>query len=127
MPHLGCLNLCCDQLGLRSLWVQVTVVMKFGGSSVATAERMREVLDIICTFPEHLPCVVLSAMGKVTVAVLQSSVLIRVILALLHPHTDKAGVQTTNLLLQAGQEAQACSPRKVDRLEPLMYVCARPV
>lgn len=45
--------------------LQVTVVMKFGGSSVATAERMREVLDIIQTFPEHLPCVVLSAMGKV--------------------------------------------------------------
>ena len=44
--------------------VQVTVVMKFGGSSVATAERMREVLDIIHTFPEQLPCVVLSAMGK---------------------------------------------------------------
>ena len=61
--------------------MQVTVVMKFGGSSVATAERMREVLDIICTFPEHLPCIVLSAMGKVTVAVLQFSVLIMVILA----------------------------------------------
>ena len=39
--------------------------MKFGGSSVATAERMREVLDIIRTFPEQHPCVVLSAMGKV--------------------------------------------------------------
>lgn len=24
-----------------------------------------EVADIICSFPEHLPCVVLSAMGKV--------------------------------------------------------------
>ena len=45
--------------------MQVTVVMKFGGSSVATAERMREVLDIIRTFPEQLPCIVLSAMGKV--------------------------------------------------------------
>ena len=40
-------------------------VMQFGGSSVATAERMREVADIICSFPQHLPCVVLSAMGKV--------------------------------------------------------------
>lgn len=38
---------------------------KFGGSSVRDAERMREVADIICSFPEHLPCVVLSAMGKV--------------------------------------------------------------
>ena len=33
---------------------------------MATAERMREVLDIVQTFPEHLPCVVLSAMGKVS-------------------------------------------------------------
>lgn len=39
--------------------------LQFGGSSVATAERMREVADIVCSFPEHLPCVVLSAMGKV--------------------------------------------------------------
>ena len=38
---------------------------KFGGSSVRDAERMREVADIICSFPEYLPCVVLSAMGKV--------------------------------------------------------------
>ena len=45
--------------------LQVTVVMKFGGSSVANAQRMREVADIICSFPEHLPCIVLSAMGKV--------------------------------------------------------------
>ena len=30
-------------------------------------------------------------------------------------------MQTTNLLLQAGEEAQACSPRKVEHLEPLMY------
>lgn len=44
---------------------QATIVYKFGGSSVATADRMREVADIVCSFPEHLPCVVLSAMGKV--------------------------------------------------------------
>lgn len=47
---------------------QVTVVMKFGGSSVANAQRMREVADIICSFPEHLPCIVLSAMGKVRIS-----------------------------------------------------------
>ncbi len=39
--------------------------LQFGGSSVASAERMMEVADIVCSFPEHLPCVVLSAMGKV--------------------------------------------------------------
>ena len=44
---------------------QVSVVYKFGGSSVATAERMLEVADIVCSFPEHAPLVVLSAMGKV--------------------------------------------------------------
>lgn len=43
------------------------MVYKFGGSSVRDAERMREVADIICSFPQYLPCVVLSAMGKVRV------------------------------------------------------------
>jgi aspartate kinase len=48
--------------------LQVNVVYKFGGSSVRDAERMREVADIICSFPEYLPAVVLSAMGKVCAA-----------------------------------------------------------
>lgn len=43
-----------------------TCVMKFGGSSVASAERMREVADLICSFPEERPIIVLSAMGKAT-------------------------------------------------------------
>jgi aspartate kinase len=43
-----------------------TVVMKFGGSSVASAERMREVADLIISFPEETPVVVLAAMGKTT-------------------------------------------------------------
>lgn len=47
------------------LKVQVNVVYKFGGSSVRDAERMREVADIVCAFPQYFPCVVLSAMGKV--------------------------------------------------------------
>ena len=45
---------------------EFTVVMKFGGSSVASAERMREVADLILSFPEERPVVVLSAMGKTT-------------------------------------------------------------
>ena len=45
--------------------IQITVVMKFGGSSVASAARMREVAAILCSFPDQLPCIVLSAMGKV--------------------------------------------------------------
>ena len=45
---------------------QYSVVMKFGGSSVADAERMREVANIVLSFPEHMPVLVLSAMGKST-------------------------------------------------------------
>jgi hypothetical protein len=56
---LHVLNICLLSRG------QITVVMKFGGSSLVSAERMREVADIVCSFPEQYPCVVLSAMGKV--------------------------------------------------------------
>lgn len=45
---------------------QFTCVMKFGGSSVASAERMREVAHLILSFPEETPVIVLSAMGKTT-------------------------------------------------------------
>lgn len=45
---------------------QFTCVMKFGGSSVASAERMREVAELIISFPEERPVIVLSAMGKTT-------------------------------------------------------------
>ena len=41
------------------------MVYKFGGSSLATAARMLEVADIVCSFPDEAPVVVLSAMGKV--------------------------------------------------------------
>lgn len=53
--------------------LQANVVYKFGGSSVRDAERMREVADIICSFPEYLPCVVLSAMGKVGAGQMQEA------------------------------------------------------
>lgn len=45
---------------------QLTCVMKFGGSSVASAERMREVAELILSFPNEKPVIVLSAMGKTT-------------------------------------------------------------
>ena len=45
---------------------QLTIAMKFGGSSVASAERMREVADLILSFPNERPVIVLSAMGKTT-------------------------------------------------------------
>ncbi|KAE9612505.1 putative homoserine dehydrogenase, Aspartate kinase [Lupinus albus] len=49
-----------------------TCVMKFGGSSVASAERMREVAALILSFPQERPIIVLSAMGKTTNKLLMS-------------------------------------------------------
>lgn len=45
---------------------QFTCVMKFGGSSLASAKRMREIAKLILSFPNERPVVVLSAMGKTT-------------------------------------------------------------
>ncbi|KAJ9564234.1 hypothetical protein OSB04_000200 [Centaurea solstitialis] len=58
---------------------QFSCVMKFGGSSVASAERMKEVAQLILSFPQETPVIVLSAMGK-----------------------------TTNKLLMAGEKAASC-------------------
>lgn len=71
----------------------INMVMKFGGTSVATAERMQEVASIILSFPGQLPVVVLSAMGK-----------------------------TTNLLLQAGEEALITAPGSISSLPPLRMI-----
>ncbi|XWS30569.1 hypothetical protein CRYUN_Cryun24cG0130100 [Craigia yunnanensis] len=72
---------------------QLTCVMKFGGSSLASAERMREVADLILSFPNERPVIVLSAMGK-----------------------------TTNKLLLAGEEAVSCGVTKVDTVEELSFI-----
>lgn len=53
-------------LGLDGVASEFTCVMKFGGSSVASAQRMREIADLILSFPEEKPVIVLSAMGKTT-------------------------------------------------------------
>jgi hypothetical protein len=50
----------------KSLKQDFTTVMKFGGSSVASAHRMKEVASLILSFPEERPIIVLSAMGKTT-------------------------------------------------------------
>eukprot|EP00210_Caulerpa_lentillifera_P009338 g8902.t1 len=42
------------------------MVYKFGGSSLANWKRIEEVAEIICSFQEHYPCIVLSAMGSTT-------------------------------------------------------------
>lgn len=52
--------------GFAETEMSYTCVMKFGGSSVANAERMREVANLILSFPEERPIIVLSAMGKTT-------------------------------------------------------------
>ncbi|TVU34611.1 hypothetical protein EJB05_16448 [Eragrostis curvula] len=67
---------------------QLSVVMKFGGSSVSSAARMEEVAGLILAFPEERPVVVLSAMGK-----------------------------TTNHLLLAGEKAVGCGLIRVSEIK----------
>ncbi|XP_021745951.1 aspartokinase 1, chloroplastic-like isoform X2 [Chenopodium quinoa] len=70
-----------------------TVVMKFGGSSVSSAERMKEVAQLILSFPDEIPVVVLSAMGK-----------------------------TTNNLLNAGEKAVSCGASKASDIPELSLI-----
>ncbi|KAG2706446.1 hypothetical protein I3843_05G093100 [Carya illinoinensis] len=70
-----------------------TCVMKFGGSSLASAERMREIATLMLSFPEERPVVVLSAMGK-----------------------------TTNKLLVAGEKAVSCGVSNASEIEELSFV-----
>ncbi|PSS18248.1 Aspartokinase [Actinidia chinensis var. chinensis] len=72
---------------------ELTCVMKFGGSSVASADRMREIADLILRFPEERPVIVLSAMGK-----------------------------TTNKLLLAGEKAVSCGISNVSDIDELSFV-----
>lgn len=72
---------------------EFTCVMKFGGSSVASAERMKEVADLILSFDQERPLVVLSAMGK-----------------------------STNNLLQAGEKAVTCGIAMVPDIKELEFI-----
>ena len=49
------------------------IVMKFGGSSVANAERIKNVASIIQAYAEKRPVVVLSAMGDTTDHLLEAA------------------------------------------------------
>jgi aspartate kinase len=49
------------------------IVMKFGGSSVASAERIRHVAEIVKTQHERQPVLVLSAMGDTTDLLLETA------------------------------------------------------
>ncbi|CAH2072796.1 unnamed protein product [Thlaspi arvense] len=72
---------------------ELTCVMKFGGSSVASAERMKEIANLILSFPDERPVIVLSAMGK-----------------------------TTNKLLMAGEKAVTCGVTNVESIEELSFI-----
>ncbi|XP_076939619.1 aspartokinase 2, chloroplastic-like [Bidens hawaiensis] len=71
---------------------KLSCVMKFGGSSVASADRMKQVAHLILGFPQQAPVFVLSAMGK-----------------------------TTNKLLLAGEKAATCLS-VVSEIEDLSFV-----
>ena len=72
--------------------VQVMVVMKFGGSSVADAQRIRHVVRIVKTQLDRQPVLVLSAMGD-----------------------------TTDHLLEAGNEALQKGVVSIERIEKHHY------
>lgn len=125
---------------------QYTVVMKFGGSSVATAEKMRNVARVVCRDANELPCVVLSAMGKVGAGrlkglpcALESHHSLQDKMLPRPPSSDSSPqalvpllptdcrpqasalhpAQTTNLLLACGEAALACEAEEVATLGPL--------
>ncbi|KAH9743171.1 Aspartokinase 2 [Citrus sinensis] len=82
-----------ENLGVDESEKQLTCVMKFGGSSLASAERMREVAELILSFPNERPVIVLSAMGK-----------------------------TTNKLLLAGEKAVSCGVTNISCIDELSFV-----
>lgn len=99
---------------------ELTCVMKFGGSSVASAERMREVADLILSFPEERPVIVLSAMGKTTNKLLSVFVYL---LCLLYPIPSFiTGLLIMRFVLQAGEKAVSCGVSKVSDLEELAFI-----
>ena len=63
------------------------IVMKFGGSSVANAERIKHVASIINAYKEKRPAVVLSAMGETTDHLLEAAVVDVAGVAKLHEET----------------------------------------
>ncbi|CAN8299729.1 unnamed protein product [Cochlearia groenlandica] len=82
-----------ENCSLSGTGKDLTCVMKFGGSSVASAERMKEIANLILSFPDERPVVVLSAMGK-----------------------------TTNKLLMAGEKAVTCGVTNVETIEELSFI-----
>lgn len=82
-----------ENLGVEESEKQLSCVMKFGGSSLASAERMREVAELILSFPNERPVIVLSAVGK-----------------------------TTNKLLLAGEKAVSCGVTNISCIDELSFI-----
>ncbi|KAI5445001.1 hypothetical protein KIW84_013321 [Lathyrus oleraceus] len=78
------------QIAVEEIENSDSCVMKFGGSSVANAVRMKEVANLILNFPEERPIILLSATGK-----------------------------TTNRFLLAGEKAVSCGVTNVDSIDEL--------
>lgn len=70
-----------------------TIACKFGGTSVASAERMVEVAELLTAEPEECPVVVLSAMSGITNALLAAGEL-----------ATTSGFDTTMLNVPAGDD-----------------------
>ena len=77
---------------------KLACVMKFGGSSLASAERMREVIDLVLQFRDERPVIILSAMGK-----------------------------TTNKLLLAEEKAVSCSVSNASEIDDQSLIKVTPV
>lgn len=116
-----------DKLGFGEAENQMTCVMKFGGSSVACAERMREVADLILSFPNERPVIVLSAMGKTTNKLLLVGNNLHLIWLLFFFYplislTLELQGFTNKLVYQAGETAVSCGVSKVDTIEELSFI-----
>lgn len=97
-----------------------TVAMKFGGTSVGSAERMKCIADIITSFPDEFPVVVLSAMGKTTNLLLTVCTKPQSVAEdMTHPYLR---AQPSHVL-QAGEDARTCSdPDEVCMLPSLQEI-----
>ena len=62
-----------EQTNKNRYFLYIMIVMKFGGSSVANAERIKHVASIIKAYKEKRPAVVLSAMGDTTDHLLEAA------------------------------------------------------
>lgn len=100
-------------------------MMKFGGSSLATAERMREIGDLIQSFPEERPVIGLFAMGKTTsnlLLVMHQSILFYFLLIYFPRLVFLCGDKWRWLLVQAGEKAVSCGVSNSSEIEELCFI-----